>query len=80
MGGVCTSFTTSAEAVPTHWKQTSLYLKQPFDVVEGDAIVGTITFSRGIEYKRAYDMTVTYSLEREGTPPQQPSTQMWRME
>ena len=80
VGGVCTSFTTSAEAVPTHWKQTSLYLKQPFDVVEGDAIVGTITFSRGIEYKRAYDMTVTYSLEREGTPPQQPSTQMWRME
>jgi large subunit ribosomal protein L14 len=38
LGGQRTSFTTSCEDTPTHWKQTALYLKEPAAVGVGDVI------------------------------------------
>ena len=71
-----TSFSTSHLQPQTHWKQTSLYLKAPIHLAKGDTVKGTIAFSRGIEYKRAYDMTVCFEPPNGGDP----VTQMWRME
>jgi len=61
-GGVRTAFTTSCEAMPTHWKQTALPLKEPLAVAAGDRISGSVTFSRGLEYKRAYNISVAYEV------------------
>ena len=75
-GGVRTSFTTSHLATPTHWKQTSLYLKSPLRVAKGDVVAGTIGFSRGLEYKRGYDIAVSFVPPGSATP----ITQLWRLE
>jgi len=74
-GGVCTAFSTSPLEPPTHWKQTSLYLKEPLSIQAGEKIAGTLTFSRGLEYKRAYDMTISFTPPRASAP----VTQLWRM-
>jgi predicted RNA methylase len=75
-GGLRTSFTTSADAIPTHWKQTALNLKEPLTLAAGDVVSGEVAFSRGLDYKRGYDMTLVFT-----TPGRtQPVTQLWRME
>jgi len=38
-------------------------------------VAGTIAFSRGIGYKRSYDITLSFTPPRAGTP----ITQLWRM-
>ena len=75
LGGVYTSFTTGSQGTPTHWKQVALYLKQPLQVKAGDVITGMVGCTRGMEYKRAYDITVTYQLAG-----QQPATQLWQLD
>ena len=72
----CTAFSTSPSAEPTHWKQASLYLKAPLGVEAGDVIEGTIAFSRGLEYKRAYDITLSFAPPHAASAP---VTQLWRM-
>lgn len=76
-GGVRTTFATSAETTPTHWKQTVLYLKaSPLQrVAVGDTISGTVHFSRGRDYKRAYDVAITYAINGGAQ-----STQLWNTE
>ena len=61
-GGVRTAFSTSASTPPTHWKQTALYLKVGLPVRTGDVLSGLISCSRQAEYKRGYDISVTYKL------------------
>ena len=74
-GGKATSFTTSPLHTPTHWKQASLYLNAPLKLQEGDVVAGTIAFSRGIDYKRAYDITMSFEVPRGGGA----VTQLWRI-
>jgi len=61
-GGGCSSFTTGSLGVPTHWKQTVLYLRAPLAVVEGDRISGMIGGVRAPAYARGYDISATVSL------------------
>ena len=75
VGGTCSSFTTSCEATPTHWKQAALTLKEPFAVAAGDELTGSITFSRALEYKRAYNISISFELN--GT---HRGLQMWTTE
>ena len=77
-GGVRTSFTTAPGAVPSQWKQSSRYRRTPLELAAGDTVVGTISLSRGLEYKRAYDFTLTYSID--GKAGARAMTQLWRME
>ena len=49
-------------AVPTHWKQTALYLETPALVSEGDRISGSLKFARSEKYSRAYEITVDYAV------------------
>ena len=74
VGGSRTSFTTSCEGTPTHWKQTALYLHKPLAVAAGDVLSGTAYLSRGLEYKRAYDLTVDVELNGN-----RQATQCWSM-
>ena len=77
-GGVRTAFTTSCRGEPTHWKQTALYLKEPVAVKAGDAIRGTVSFSRAAGYKRAYDIAVGFAIN--GAAAELRATQLWSME
>ena len=77
-GGVRTAFTTGAQGIPTHWKQTAFHLEKPLSLQSGEVIMGTVTCSRGLEYKRAYDITISYKVV--GRPYSAAVTQMWRME
>jgi protein arginine N-methyltransferase 1 len=74
-GGCCTQFTTSCEATPTHWKQSVLHLENPIELASGDVVAGEISFSRGLEYKRGYNITVTYA--HNGGPS---TIQFWMLE
>ncbi|QQP32439.1 Putative arginine n-methyltransferase, partial [Caligus rogercresseyi] len=40
------SFTTGPHGLPTHWKQTLFYLKEPLPVKQGDLIKGSISVKR----------------------------------
>ena len=80
-GGERTAFTTGPQGVPTHWKQTALYLKEPLSVRPGDVVSGTVACSRGLEYKRAYDISVTYQVTSKHDQSQTAAvTQLWQME
>jgi SAM-dependent methyltransferase len=80
-GGERTAFTTGPQGVPTHWKQTALYLKEPLSVRPGDVVSGTVACSRGFQYKRAYDIFVTYQVTSEHDQSQTAAvTQFWQME
>ena len=61
-GGERTAFTTSCLGTPTHWKQSTLHLAEPVQLAVGDVVSGEITFSRGAEYKRAYNITVGWTV------------------
>ena len=76
-GGERTSFPTSHFDTPTHWKQTSLYLKTPIAVKAGDVFEGTVGFSRGLEYKRAYDIALSFVPPSAAEGPA--VTQLWHM-
>ena len=75
LGGQRTSFTTSCEDTPTHWKQTALYLKEPVAVGVGDVITGKVYLSRGLEYKRGYDISLDVELNGVRLV-----TQCWRLQ
>jgi len=75
LGGQRTSFTTSCEDTPTHWKQTALYLKEPAAVGVGDVITGKVYLSRGLEYKRGYDISL--DVEHNGV---RLVTRCWRLQ
>ncbi len=75
VGGRRTSFTTSSEGTPTHWKQTALYLKETVAVNVGDVLTGKAYLSRGLVYKRGYDITL--DVEHNGL---RLTTQCWRLQ
>ena len=60
---------------PAAVSQVALYLKTPLAVKCGDTVSGMIGFTRGLEYKRAYDMSVTYQLGEAA-----PLTALWQLE
>ena len=74
-GGVRTAFTTAASATPTHWKQTTLHLKEPVPLAAGDELSGTVRFSRCKDYKRGYDISVEFA--HNGA---HKALQMWKLE
>jgi hypothetical protein len=61
-GGKRSAFATSCEGTPTHWKQSVLYLKERVQLAVGGTVAGHIAFKRGVDYKRAYDITATYTV------------------
>ena len=68
------SFSTGPACTPTHWKQTALYLHPPREVRVGDTLRGTISCARQKEYKRAYDVSLTFALNGADC-----GTQLWRL-
>ena len=73
-GAPPSSFSTGPTCTPTHWKQTTLYLHPPREVRVGDKLSGTISCARQKEYKRAYDVSLTYALNGAEC-----GTQLWRL-
>ena len=61
-GGVDSSFSTSCDVTPTHWKQTALYLKRPRAAHAGDVLSGTLSLTRAKEYRRGYDISISHRL------------------
>ncbi|ORY47346.1 putative arginine n-methyltransferase [Rhizoclosmatium globosum] len=53
-------FSTSAAAIPTHWKQTTFVLAEPVDVNAGDVLEGTFDCKKSKENARELDVLITY--------------------
>eukprot|EP00316_Scyphosphaera_apsteinii_P026192 CAMPEP_0119322750 /NCGR_PEP_ID=MMETSP1333-20130426/59073_1 /TAXON_ID=418940 /ORGANISM="Scyphosphaera apsteinii, Strain RCC1455" /LENGTH=146 /DNA_ID=CAMNT_0007330051 /DNA_START=11 /DNA_END=451 /DNA_ORIENTATION=- len=63
-GGGRTCFSTGCDKMPTHWKQTVLYLKRPRHVRSGDQVHGTIGGARA-QNRRGYDISLTLCVDGE---------------
>lgn len=57
------TLSTSPYSIPTHWKQTVFYLKEPLQVCEGDKVRGTISCSPNARNNRDLDIAIDYSFE-----------------
>eukprot|EP00121_Abeoforma_whisleri_P009492 Awhi_evm1s8729 len=51
------------DVTSTHWEQTVFALKEPVEVEKDDVIVGTMSCSHHIEYKRGCDIFLEYYIE-----------------
>jgi len=56
-------FSTSPSAVPTHWKQTVFFLKQPITVKEGDCVQGRLSCKKNLKDTRSLDIDITIDVD-----------------
>jgi hypothetical protein len=54
-------FSTSPDVEQTHWKQSILLLKQPFEIAEGALITGHLSVCKGKENPRELELDLLYS-------------------
>ncbi|TRM62093.1 S-adenosyl-L-methionine-dependent methyltransferase [Schizophyllum amplum] len=56
-----TSFSTGPRSIPTHWKQTLLFLREPITVSEGTVVYGSFHCKKSTTNSRELDVEVHYS-------------------
>ena len=64
------TLSTSPYKKQTHWKQTLFYVDNPFEVLEGDVISGTINVLKAKENQRELDVCIEMMLNKTELPKQ----------
>lgn len=73
-GGASSSFRTGPEDPATHWKQVALYLEPSRELKPGDQLRGSVSCARRADYKRGYEVAVTFAINGEEC-----GTQLWKL-
>ncbi|KAI1788889.1 protein arginine N-methyltransferase [Ganoderma leucocontextum] len=66
-----TSFSTGPASVPTHWKQTVFFLREPITVADGTIVEGTFKCKKSEDNSRELDVEIHFSVrepEAEAAP------------
>ncbi|KAI0693848.1 protein arginine N-methyltransferase [Cerioporus squamosus] len=58
-----TSFSTGPASVPTHWKQTIFFLREPISVAGGTVVEGTFKCKKSSENSRELDVEIHYTVK-----------------
>ena len=56
------SFSTGPASVPTHWKQTMFFLREPLSVAEGTVVEGTFKCRKSADNSRELDVEIHYGV------------------
>ncbi|KAL1744070.1 S-adenosyl-L-methionine-dependent methyltransferase [Schizophyllum fasciatum] len=56
-----TSFSTGPQSIPTHWKQTLFFLREPITVSEGTVVYGSFHLRKSATNSRELDAEIHYS-------------------
>lgn len=72
-------FSTSPYDRSTHWKQVVLYLEHDLEALEADLIIGSIDCRPNVHNRRNLDISITYSLVRNGAVIEGPYAQGYIM-
>ncbi|KAF7365651.1 Protein arginine N-methyltransferase 3 [Mycena venus] len=64
-GPKITSFSTSPQSIPTHWKQTLFLLREPFVVSEGSIVTGHFHCVKSQTNSRELDVEIHYAVQNE---------------
>ena len=56
------SFSTGPASVPTHWKQTMFFLREPLSVAEGTVVEGTFKCRKSADNSRELDVEIHYAM------------------
>jgi len=67
---------TSPDSQYTHWKQVTLYIEEPVQIVQDQKIYGTLRVTPNQENKRYIDTSITYQFSDDSQPAQ---TRVWIM-
>ena len=75
------SFSTGPASVPTHWKQTMFFLREPLSVAEGTVVEGTFKCRKSADNSRELDVEIHYAMrESEDAPvPAELTVQMFKV-
>jgi len=71
------SFSTGADATPTHWKQTAFYFDRCVEVAPLDIVKGTITVHRNTDYHRELLVHAELTVSHPSLPPHHFASGNW---
>ncbi|KAI0770721.1 protein arginine N-methyltransferase [Fomes fomentarius] len=75
-----TSFSTGPASVPTHWKQTVFFLREPISVAEGTVVEGTFKCKKSQDNSRELDVEIHYTVkEPEESAPSDVFVQIYKV-
>ncbi|TBU22355.1 protein arginine N-methyltransferase [Dichomitus squalens] len=57
-----TSFSTGPASMPTHWKQTIFFLREPISVADGTVVEGTFKCKKSTDNSRELDVEIHFSV------------------
>ena len=57
-----TSFSTGPASMPTHWKQTVFFLREPVSVAEGTVVEGVLHCRKSKDNSRELDVEIHYGV------------------
>ncbi|KAH9932760.1 protein arginine N-methyltransferase [Epithele typhae] len=63
-----TSFSTGPASVPTHWKQTIFFFREPVSVAEGTVVEGVFKCRKNADNSRELDVEIHYSVREPEDP------------
>ncbi|EIW81556.1 S-adenosyl-L-methionine-dependent methyltransferase [Coniophora puteana RWD-64-598 SS2] len=61
-----TSFSTGPRSVPTHWKQTIFFLREPIVAGDGTIVRGTFSCKKADDNSRELDVEIHYAVQQPG--------------